>query len=109
MENLSIYCTLVALIALTVSALTSARIAAVLAKRWKMDKSTVGWFMAFAAACSVYVVGNFVLYAVHTGGAIWGLGMVAGGVIITAGLWIHLIGGIKVIERMLENLEQRLS
>lgn len=109
MQNLNIYSPLLIFLALTVSAMTSARIAAVLAKRWQMDKAALGLFMVFSAAAAVYVVGNFVLYAVHTGGALWGLGMVAGGVIITAGLWVYLIGGIKVIERMLENLEQRLS
>jgi hypothetical protein len=108
MQNFSVVSILLLLASVGVSALLSARIAHFVGTRRGWNSYERGLLMAAGAICSVIVVYNFGYAAIASGGTLYALSTLVGGVAVTAFGWTYIIVGTRLVEQTLRGINNRL-
>ena len=109
MLNVATYEPILVIIGVVTAAITGARLAFVMGKRWNFKETALGWMCCASAGSSALVCG------ILTAGAIEAFGLLAGMATNLASLpligfsWVFLIGGNKIVERILGNLLNKLT
>lgn len=106
--NLNIYCTVILAISMFASGAIGARIAYFLAKRWSCHDPEVKSMMTAAALCAAGAS-----YHISIGLALASTWYAFAGILlcplVTALSWLYLVGGIRLSERILTELDSKLT
>lgn len=91
------------------AAITSARMAFLMARRWDFENCAIGWFCVFAAVAAAFIQGFITDAATTYGGYPLGLVTVGTSLPMVGLIWLFVVGGNKVLERILGRLIEKLS
>lgn len=107
--NLDTYAGIILAITVMASGGLAARITYFLGMRWNRQRVCINWMMIASALCAMATAYHISIAMMLAGGWFYGLFSILVCPLLVAASWLYLIGGIRIVERILQGLENKLT